>query len=169
MTTQTTSTPETATLQPHFKQVLDRVYVEREIYLLRANYADAQISGDFRWFTPTCYKKEPSHLTRIQIVSYVGQLSYLFGALLARAGLCPFSEAEFLEKIESDRATFMNLQLRFREFIKPSTEVEIKIACKLSVAGEPLIKRVRKLVVAPFLIDIANGACTGESEAVVLL
>ncbi|HXI84710.1 MAG TPA: hypothetical protein VNL17_11550 [Verrucomicrobiae bacterium] len=154
---------------PDFRTVLGTVYKESEIHLLRAAYDDAQVRGWFRWFTPSCYRKEPTHLTRIQIVTYIGELSYLFGVLLARDGLLPISEQEYLERIEADKASFMELRLRFRQFIRPTPEVEVRLACHRGTHGEPVVKRVRNLVVSPFLIEIAGGACTGESEAVILL
>jgi hypothetical protein len=169
MSTTSTSQNECQTLPADQMEILGRVYKNSEIYLLRADYHDAQITGKFRWFTPTCYKNEPTHLTRIQIVSYVGQLSYLFGVLMARNGLLPISEQDYVKLIEADKATFMELNLRFRQFIRPTSEVEIKIACRRNANGEPIVKQVRNLVVAPLLIDVANGACTGESEAVVIL
>lgn len=152
-----------------YKEILARVYNEPEIYLIEAECSDAQIAGTFRWFTPTCYRNKPSHLTRIQIVSYVGQLSYLFGALMARNGILPLSEQEYLERIEADKATFMELSLRFRQFIRPTQEVGVKISCRRGIGGEPVVKRLKNLVVAPLLIEVANGACVGESQAVIML
>ena len=152
-----------------YKGILARIYNESEIHLLTADYADGQIVSTSRWFTPTCYRREPTHLTRIQIVTYVGQLSYLFGALLGRHGLLPISEDDYLRRIESDKATFMELKLRFRQFIKPNPKVDIRIACRRGATGEPVVKHLNKLLVAPFLFEIGNGACTGESEAVLIL
>jgi hypothetical protein len=150
-------------------RILESVYKPDHIYITHAQYGDGHLTAEVRWFTPECYRTNPTHLTRIQIVSYFGQAAYLLGALLARDGqLGTISEEQYTECIRDDKATFRRLHLEFCRFIRPQNTLSLSLQSARRISGEPAVRQIRGITVLPMLLEIEKGSCKGQSEALLL-
>jgi hypothetical protein len=149
--------------------VLSTVYNPEHIYLSQIAYSDGSLAAKATWFTPECYRNEPEHLTRIQIVSYLGQAAYALGGFLAENSLLPgLDSEEYLRLIAHDRATFRRLSLEFRRFISRKDSIALSVRCARRADGSPQIRRLRNLIFIPLLFDLEHGDCSGESEAILI-
>ena len=164
-----TLTPTTLlTIDP--SEVLEIVYKPDFIYLTDAHYADGALATQARWFVPECYSQVPTHLTRLQIVTYVGQAAYLLGAHLAGEGLLrPLTLAGYIDGMRRDRGTFRSLRLDFRRFIGKQDLVDVRIRVGRRSNGNLQIHVMNGMVVFPLFFEICNAACSGQSEGVMLL
>lgn len=147
--------------------VLESVYNRNAIYLQTATYREGSLNCRFSWFCPDCYLKSPSHLTRVQIVTYLGQAAYVLAGFLARDSELPLTFDGYLERLRQDRATFRRLSLSFRHFIGPSEHVDLAIRSARRQDGRLCVRSARGVIVSPLLFELAGGACQGEAEAVI--
>ena len=149
--------------------VLKDVYNPDHIYVTNAHYASGALSLTMKWFVPECYRIPPTHLTRIQIVTYYGQASYLLGAFMAKANvLGTLSFEDYQCRVQHDRATFRKLHLEFNRFIEPQLSLSMTVRCATRSDGSLLVRQAHDIIYAPLSFEINNSACVGESEAIIL-
>src|SRR5215207_8569771 len=85
------------------------------IHIQRARYANRSLSATFKLYPLDFHRKPLDHLSRVQIVHYIGQSAFVLGGCMAREGsLAPVTEREYLRLVEEEVCTFNHLKLQFR-------------------------------------------------------
>jgi hypothetical protein len=139
------------------------IYRPEGIHVLEANYWDGSLEASFRPYIPDIYVRPPRHVTRIQIVHYVGQAAYILAGCFARAGkLAPLDEAGYIESVLEERATFRSLKLAFRRFIWNTESIVLKISFGNLHASQGFMTVKTRF-------DLNDVACVGEATAIIKL
>lgn len=150
--------------------VLSTIYYPSAIYLTSASFQNETLTANCRWFTPECYKISPSHLTRIQIVTYIGQASYLFGYYASHRGLLAgLNRHSYIHKMKNDLGTFKHLQLDFKKFISPKDEFEIKVSPQRNSQGKIASRSLRGMSITRLNFSLDNESCLGSGDAIIFL
>src|SRR5262249_54655535 len=86
------------------------IYREDRIHIDRAFCAGDALKVTLRPYIPDLYVRPPKHVTRVQIIHYVGQAAYVLAGCFAERGqLAPIDRAGYIERVLDERATFRSL------------------------------------------------------------
>lgn len=136
------------------------IYNEAGVHLIAAEYSERQLTASFRRWQPDLYNAPLKHLSRVQIVHFVGQAAYVLVGCLSSEGLLPIEESQYIEAIKSERATFNKLQLRFRNFLPNSDGTIVRISASR-------IRFMKDTVVLLLDFDLNNNSCVGTAHGVI--
>lgn len=137
------------------------LYKPESIHIREARYENRTLSATFKLYSLDFHRKPLDHLSRVQIVHYVGQAAFVLGGCMAREGsLTPVTEREYLRLVEGGACTFNNLHLRFRRYLPNTDGTTIRISYER-------VRRVGATLLLELEFELNDGACYGNAHAVV--
>jgi hypothetical protein len=144
--------------------------IEQFLCLYRPEFmhiAEAEYDRYTLWVTCRHYPLEfhvspLSHLSRVQIVHYLGQAAYVLGGCLAQRGLLgSIDQDEYLRLLRNERCTFRKLKLSFRRFLPNTPGTAIMLQCTGT-------RQVGRNLIFPLTFELNQGDCFGEAHAVLI-
>jgi hypothetical protein len=137
------------------------LYKPESIHVREAWYENRALSATFKLYSLDFHRRPLDHLSRVQIVHYVGQAAFVLGGCMAKEGsLAPVTEREYLRLIESGACTFNNLHLRFRRYLPNTDGTTIRISYER-------VRRLRNVLLSEFEFELNDGACYGNAHAII--
>jgi hypothetical protein len=139
------------------------LYKPDHICLHNANYAEGTLSAEFRQFHLDFHRRPLQHLSRVQIVHYIGQAGFvLAGCLAAEHRLSPLTQKDYFQEVESEGCTFRRLHLEFRRYLPNSDGTTIVISCDR-------IRRGARAILLDMRYQLNDNACFGQALGMIPL
>ncbi len=138
------------------------LYKPDHITIDQASYDKACLSARFRHYALDYHKEPLSHLSRVQIVHYIGQAAYVLGACLAGDDrFNPLTLDDYLERVQDERATFYQLKLNFRNYLPNEAGTTIRIWLDSKRRSHGNFHVVLKF-------ELNDGSCYGDAHAIIV-
>ena len=131
------------------------------VFVTEAVYERDKLFCKFATFD-TPFRKPPVHLTRNHVIMFATQATYVLAGTMAKyTPDFPLKLEHYLELVQNEQATFTEIRLKFKKFIKNEDGIGLFIWC------DRFRKHKGKLV-AKLAFEFPLG-CVGESVGVLAL
>lgn len=137
------------------------LYRPEYVHIRDARYGEGVLTATFEHYPLDIHRKPLDHLSRVQIVHYIGQAAFVIGVCLAGDGtLAPLTEGEYLRLVEAGSCTFHKLELNLRRFLPNTGGTTIRMSCDR-------VHRANLAALVSLSFTLNDGACYGVARGVV--
>jgi hypothetical protein len=138
------------------------LYKPDHVFIQDAHYSNLSLTASFRLYPLEFHRKPLHHLSRVQIVHYIGQAAYVLGGCLVRENLLtPLCLDDYVHQVETEACTFRQLRLQFRRYLPNADGTTIRLRCSE-------IRRAVRSWLLSLEFELNDGACFGGAHAVVM-